>query len=91
MSDECTACFRCTDACPEQDALSFSMPGRKTAIKPLAMALLLLLLFGGGSVAARVGGMWQNNISGREYLMHMVDQKMIHRDVVMKRLMLQKK
>ena len=92
LSDECTACFRCTDVCPEQGALSFSMPGRKTAIKPLVMALLLLLLFGGGSIAARVGGMWQNNISGREYLMHMVDQKMIHRDVIMKnRDLMQKK
>ena len=65
VSDECISCGRCADACPEQEALALG-PGRR--IMPAAVAFFILLVFLGGSLAAKRTGYWQNQVSlGRYY------------------------
>ncbi len=77
ISDECNSCMRCLDVCPEKNTLSFSLPKRKLALKPAALAVILLVLFVGASGVARSTGHWQNSVSGEDYISHMVDQGLI--------------
>ncbi|MGQ9578822.1 MAG: 4Fe-4S binding protein [Candidatus Aminicenantales bacterium] len=69
-SDECHACFRCIDACPVQDALSFSLPGEKKKISRLAYAGILIFLFLVGTTIPRLTGHWHNSLSPEEYSYH---------------------
>ncbi len=70
MSDECHACMKCVDACPENDTLYISASKRKGILKPWIYAASICLLFMGGSLAARITGHWQNDISTHEYMFH---------------------
>jgi polyferredoxin len=67
-SDECSGCLSCVAACPVSRALRVeaAAPSR-TAVRPAAFALLLLLLFGGSIEAARAWGLWRNAITNEEY------------------------
>lgn len=67
MSDECHACLQCTMVCPVKDTLQLSAPKRKGPMKPLAYAGIIVGLFLFGSLAARLGGIWQNDIPMEEY------------------------
>jgi polyferredoxin len=70
ISDECHACLQCVAVCPEKDTLYLSATRRKGIIKPLAYALIVCMLFVGGSLVGRVTGNWQTAISNHEYLFH---------------------
>ena len=69
--------MKCLDVCPEKNALSFSLPQNRLLLKPAALSVILLVLFVGTSGAARYTGHWHNNVSGKDYLSHMVDQGLI--------------
>jgi len=70
ISDECHACLKCVAVCPEKDTLYISASRRKGMIQPLAYAVIICMLFAGGSLIGRVAGYWQTGISNNEFLFH---------------------
>ena len=70
ISDECHACLQCVAACPEKDTLYMSAARRSAILKPLAYAVIVCMLFVGGSLIGRLTGNWQTGISNYEYLFH---------------------
>ena len=70
ISDECHACLKCVAVCPEKDTLYISASRRNGILKPLAYAVMICMLFVGGSLIGRVTGYWQTSISNHEYLFH---------------------
>jgi hypothetical protein len=53
--------------CPVKDTLTLSAPKRKFQIKPIVYAAIIVGLFLFGSIAARLGGIWQNDIPLDDY------------------------
>ncbi len=72
-SDECNACFRCVDVCPVPDTLHLQMGPKR--ISPTTYLALVLLLFFGFTLSARLLHRWENTITPREYryIIHHVD------------------
>ncbi|MGD2186207.1 MAG: 4Fe-4S binding protein [Desulfobacterales bacterium] len=70
ISDECHACLKCVAVCPEKDTLYFSTSARSGILKPLLYAVIICLLFMGGSIIGRLTGQWQTSISNYEYSFH---------------------
>jgi polyferredoxin len=70
ISDECHACLKCVAVCPEKDTLYISATRRNGIVKPLAYAVIVCMLFVGGSLIGRLTGNWQTGISKHEYLFH---------------------
>jgi polyferredoxin len=70
ISDECHACLQCVAACPEKDTLYISAARRNAIVKPLAYAVIVCMLFVGGSLIGRLTGNWQTGITNHEYLFH---------------------
>jgi polyferredoxin len=67
-SAECMACYSCTEACPIKDTLKFSVNSRSGELTQKRYAILLLCVYFGIIGLAMLLGLWQNNISGQEYL-----------------------
>jgi polyferredoxin len=68
-SDECVGCLSCVAACPVPRALRVETPRPwRRAVRPTAFAALVLAVFAGGILAARVAGYWRTSISDDEYL-----------------------
>ncbi len=67
-SPECTGCMLCLDACPEDESLTMGIlhPRSRRRIAVLALALVLMVYFGGIAVA-KISGRWQNGISRQTY------------------------
>lgn len=66
ISDECTSCLSCVDACPVADTLDVTLMGKKKFPKRYVAAgviMIFLLVTGIGMVT----GNWQNTISKEEY------------------------
>jgi len=76
ISDECHACLKCVAVCPEKDTLYISATRRNGIVKPLAYALIVCMLFVGGSLIGRLTGNWQTGISNHEYLFHVKNMDM---------------
>jgi len=70
ISDECHACLKCVDACPQKDTLYISASKQNWVLKPWVYAVIICLLFIGGPLAGRISGHWQTAISNQEYLFH---------------------
>ena len=74
ISDECTTCLNCVDACPVADTLQLETIGMKKAVsKKIVFAgvvALFMLITGAGMLT----GNWQNKISKEEYLI-------LHKDI----------
>lgn len=66
ISPECTGCLDCVASCPTSKALGVA--DRRQKVGPIRFALLLLVLFLTGYVAARAGGLWQNRVSDLDYM-----------------------
>lgn len=71
LSDECTSCFNCIDACPVADTLDLKtiIPAKKKINKryaAIAIVSIFLIITGLGMFT----GNWDNNISKEEYLQH---------------------
>ncbi len=78
FSDECFSCGTCIDVCPEKDTLKLSLPERVAAFKPALIVVLAVLIFGGGSLAARTSGMWQNSVTTQQYFSYMLENGLIN-------------
>jgi len=71
ISDECTSCFACIDACPVADTLDLKsvLPvKRKINKKYAAIGLVSIFLITTG--IGMFTGAWDNNITKEEYLFH---------------------
>ncbi len=71
LSDECTSCFNCIDACPVADTLDLKtvLPVKKKIKKryaAIAIVSIFLIITGIGIIT----GNWDNKISKEEYLIH---------------------
>ncbi|MCK5680219.1 4Fe-4S binding protein [bacterium] len=77
ISDECFACGKCVDVCPERGTLALALPGNKFRLKPVAVGIVAIFIFSGGSFLARQSGNWQNKISKTDYLNYMVENRLI--------------
>lgn len=67
-SDECFGCLSCVAACPVPRALRAETPAPwRMAVRPAVFAGLIVVLFAGGTLAARALGLWHNSISVEEY------------------------
>lgn len=69
-SDECTACYRCVEACPVKDTLAMRAPAGK-AVPGWVFAALVCGLFIAVTGMAMLTGHWHNAISPQEYLERM--------------------
>ncbi len=78
FSDECFSCGKCIDVCPEKDALKLSLPKKVVVLKPLLIMVLVVALFGGGSIAARAIGIWQNSVTTQQYFSYMLENGLIN-------------
>jgi len=69
LSDECTSCLTCIDACPVADTLYLGLPGKsKRKVSPLLAAVAIVLMLPLAAFIANLAGHWQNGISPREYV-----------------------
>ncbi|HZV82684.1 MAG TPA: 4Fe-4S binding protein [Geobacteraceae bacterium] len=66
-SPECIGCWRCISHCRADGALSMDLPGRKVAIPGIIFALLVVLVFWGGTLAGKLSGNWHTAITMAEY------------------------
>ncbi len=71
LSDECTSCFNCIDACPISDTLYLQsmIPKHKRISKKIA-AITIVLIFMITTGVGMFTGKWQNEITKTEYLDH---------------------
>ncbi|MGO9481428.1 MAG: 4Fe-4S binding protein [Candidatus Kryptoniota bacterium] len=67
-SAECTACYSCVEVCPIKNTLKFSASRRSKGLSQKQYAFLLLGVYFGIIGVAMAFGLWQNSISGSEYI-----------------------
>jgi len=77
VSDECFACGKCVDACPEVNTLSISLPGNRFKLPAWAIGGMMILIFLGGSFLARGAGCWHNRVASQAYLTAMLENNLI--------------
>lgn len=63
---ECIGCWRCVSHCRFNEALSMRLAGR-FLVSGILFAVLVVLLFWGGSLVGRATGHWQTTIDTAEY------------------------
>jgi NAD-dependent dihydropyrimidine dehydrogenase PreA subunit len=66
-SPECIACWRCISHCRFNEALSMRAV-RRFAVPGFVFAALVVLLFWGGTMIAKLSGHWHSSISLEEYV-----------------------
>jgi hypothetical protein len=66
-SPECIGCWRCISHCRADGALAMDLPGRKIAIPGVIFAILVVLVFWGGTLAGKLAGTWHTAITTAEY------------------------
>lgn len=66
-SEECIGCWRCVSHCRAMGALEMKLTGRKVVVNGILFAVLVVLLFWGGSLAGRITGNWHTGVSIQEY------------------------
>lgn len=71
LSDECTTCLNCVDACPVADTLQLkNIFYRKKKISGRVVAIGVVSIFLLITAVGMFSGNWQNSISKEEYLIH---------------------
>lgn len=66
-SPECIGCWRCISYCRAEGALAMKAPGKKLAVPGIVFALLVLLVFYGGTLCGKLTGNWHTAITAAEY------------------------
>jgi len=66
FSPECIGCWRCVSHCRFNQALSMRAAGRY-AVPGIVFALLVVLVFWGGTAVGKAGGHWQTSLDVGEY------------------------
>jgi polyferredoxin len=70
ISDECTSCLNCVDACPVADTLDLKTVYKSKKISKRTAAIGIVSIFIAITGFGIVSGNWQNDITKEEYLMH---------------------
>jgi len=71
LSDECTSCLSCIDACPVADTLNLQMLlPKKKKINKRAVAFAVVAIFMLTTGVGIFSGNWQNDITKEEFLIH---------------------
>jgi ferredoxin len=65
-SVECTGCVDCLAVCPVQSTLELAAGPKRLGVSTYAAAVILLFQL--GTVAARMTGVWHNDITEQEYV-----------------------
>lgn len=66
-SPECIGCWRCISHCRAEGALAMKLTGRKIAIPGIIFALLVVLIFLGGTYSGKLSGHWKTAVTAEEY------------------------
>lgn len=66
-SPECIACWRCISSCRCSEALSMRAI-RRYSVPGFVFAVLVVLLFWGGTISGKLSGHWHSSISIAEYV-----------------------
>lgn len=66
-SAECTGCLTCVSYCPAKDALDADIGGR-SKIRPLVYASMVVVVFFGVILAARLTGHWHSSLLYKELI-----------------------
>ena len=66
-SPECIGCWRCVSHCRAEGALEMKLPGNKIIVPGLLFALLVVLVFWGGSVVGKATESWHSQIGQSDY------------------------
>ena len=77
-SPECLGCWRCIAHCPVHGALEMKLPGGRYAVPGLLFALLVVMMFWGGSVVGKMTGVWHTAIPFQEYVILSRDPAVRH-------------
>lgn len=67
MSEECIGCWRCISHCRSMGTLEMKLTGRKVVVPGVLFALLVVLLFWGGTQVGKATGHWHTGITLAEY------------------------
>ena len=71
ISDECSTCLNCVDACPVKDTLELkTLLPKKKRISKKVVAIVVVSIFMLVTGFGMLTGNWQNKITKEEYLMH---------------------
>ena len=76
-SEECIGCWRCVAHCRAYGALEMKLTGGRVAVPGLLFAVLVVVMFWGGTMAGKVTGYWQTSITLQEYL-HLTRDTTVH-------------
>jgi len=67
VSDECSTCLSCVDACPVSDTLNLTTIFDQKRFNKNLVPILLLIIFFIITGSAMISGYWHNKISEKEY------------------------
>jgi polyferredoxin len=70
ISDECTTCLSCVDACPVADTLYVRSMITKKKVSRKKIAIAIVLIFMAVTGIGMITGNWQNDISRQKYLIY---------------------
>jgi polyferredoxin len=70
ISDECTSCLNCVDACPVADTLDLKVVYTSKKVSKRTVAIGIVSVFLAVTGVGMISGKWHNNISKEEYLYH---------------------
>jgi len=68
VSDECSGCLECVEACPVKDTLGMKAARSERYVRNWAFGLLVVGVFVGVTGLAMLAGLWKNDIPKDEYL-----------------------
>lgn len=67
FSEECIGCLRCVSHCRAEGALAMKLTGRTITVSGIIFALLVVVIFWGGTMIGKMSGHWYTAISAAEY------------------------
>jgi polyferredoxin len=70
LSDECTTCLSCVDACPVADTLYVRSLITKKKVPKKKIAVAIVLIFMAVTGLGMITHHWRNDITRQEYLIH---------------------
>ena len=70
LSDECTTCMSCVDACPVADTLYIKSLITKKKVSKKSIAIAVVVIFMALTGLGMLTGHWDNNISKKQYMIY---------------------
>ncbi|MCX8056545.1 MAG: 4Fe-4S binding protein [Ignavibacteria bacterium] len=71
ISDECTSCMNCVDACPVKDTLYVNFIPKKSRLNKRFVAIIVVGIFMFVTGLGMITGNWKNKIKLEDYFRHM--------------------